>query len=96
MFKLLRYAKKYILPTIISPIFMVGEVILELMRKGYKMHRDGLHVTLGLGRYALSLLWYSYLSGKSIDDVTIADFDEPISDEEIADAKATVNKVLGR
>ena len=31
MFKLLRYAKKYILPTIISPIFMVGEVILELM-----------------------------------------------------------------
>ncbi len=73
-----------------------GEVILELMRKGYKMHRDGLHVTLGLGRYALSLLWYSYLSGKSIDDVSISDFDEPISDEEIADAKATVNKVLGR
>ncbi len=31
MFKLLRYAKKYILPAIISPIFMVGEVILELM-----------------------------------------------------------------
>ncbi|MBR5190881.1 MAG: ABC transporter ATP-binding protein [Clostridia bacterium] len=31
MFKLLRYAKKYILPAIISPIFMVGEVVLELM-----------------------------------------------------------------
>lgn len=31
MFKLLRYAKKYIIPAIISPIFMVGEVILELM-----------------------------------------------------------------
>ena len=31
MFKLLKYAKKYILPAIISPIFMVGEVILELM-----------------------------------------------------------------
>ncbi len=31
MFKLLRYAKKYIVPAIISPIFMVGEVVLELM-----------------------------------------------------------------
>lgn len=31
MFKLLRYAKKYIVPAIISPVFMVGEVILELM-----------------------------------------------------------------
>lgn len=31
MFKLLRYAKKYIFPAIISPIFMVGEVMLELM-----------------------------------------------------------------
>ncbi|MBR5321840.1 MAG: ABC transporter ATP-binding protein [Clostridia bacterium] len=31
MFKLLKYAKKYILPAIISPIFMVGEVVLELM-----------------------------------------------------------------
>ncbi len=31
MFKLLKYAKKYILPAILSPILMVGEVVLELM-----------------------------------------------------------------
>ena len=31
MFKLLRYAKKYILPAIMSPILMIGEVVLELM-----------------------------------------------------------------
>lgn len=31
MFKLLRYAKKYIVPAILSPIFMIGEVVLELM-----------------------------------------------------------------
>ncbi len=31
MFKLLKYAKKYMLPAILSPILMVGEVILELM-----------------------------------------------------------------
>ncbi len=31
MFKLLKYAKKYILPAILSPVLMVGEVVLELM-----------------------------------------------------------------
>ncbi len=31
MFKLLKYAKKYIVPTLLSPILMVGEVVLELM-----------------------------------------------------------------
>lgn len=30
MFKLLKYAKKYILPALLSPILMVGEVMLEL------------------------------------------------------------------
>lgn len=31
MLKLLKYAKKYIIPTLLSPLLMVGEVILELM-----------------------------------------------------------------
>ncbi len=31
MFKLLKYAKRYIIPALLSPILMVGEVILELM-----------------------------------------------------------------
>ncbi len=31
MFKLLKYAKGYILPAILSPVLMVGEVVLELM-----------------------------------------------------------------
>ncbi len=31
MFKLLRCAKKYIVPTILSPILMIGEVVLELL-----------------------------------------------------------------
>ena len=73
-----------------------GEVMLELMRKGFKVHRDGFHATLGLGRYALGLLWFSYLTGKSIDDVSITSFDEPISYEEVKAAKAAVKKVLGR
>ncbi len=31
MFKLLRHAKKYIIPSILSPILMIGEVVLELL-----------------------------------------------------------------
>ena len=31
MFKLLKYARKYIVPTILSPVLMVGEVVLELL-----------------------------------------------------------------
>ena len=31
MFKLLKYAKKYIVSTILSPVLMVGEVVLELL-----------------------------------------------------------------
>lgn len=73
-----------------------GEVMLELMRKGFKVHRDGFHATLGLGRYALSLLWFSFLTGKGIDEVNISEFDEPVSDEQIAAAKAAVKAVLGK
>ncbi len=31
MFKLLRHAKKYIVPSILSPVLMIGEVVLELL-----------------------------------------------------------------
>ncbi len=31
MFKLLKYAKKYIIPAILSPLLMIGEVVLELI-----------------------------------------------------------------
>ncbi len=31
MFKLLRHAKKYIIPSILSPVLMIGEVVLELL-----------------------------------------------------------------
>lgn len=31
MFKLLKYAKKYIVPALLSPILMVGEVVMEVM-----------------------------------------------------------------
>ena len=73
-----------------------GEVMLELMHGGFKVHRDGFHASLGLGRYAIALTWFSRLTGRSVDDVTFNEFDEPVSEEEIAAAKQAVKTVMER
>ena len=73
-----------------------GEVMLELMHGGFKVHRDGFHASLGLGRYAIALTWFSRLTGRSVDDVTFCEFDEPVSEEQIAAAKQAVKTVMAR
>lgn len=59
-----------------------------------KIHRDTFHASLGLGRYALALLWFRYLTGMSVAENSFSDFDEPISDGEIAIAKACVEELV--
>ena len=68
MFKLLKYAKKYILPAIMSPILMIGEVVLELLiplvmadivnivQQGAEMTEDSMTEILSLG---LKMLLYA-------------------------------------
>lgn len=69
-----------------------GKLMQELLHKGVPcIHRDNLHVTKGLGRYALALLWFRMLTGKSVADNSFCDFDEPVTDGEIALAKACVD-----
>ena len=69
-----------------------GEMFAELLKRGIpKVHRDTFHATLGLGRYALGLLWYRMLTGRSVENNSFCDFDEPISAEEIAIAKRCVD-----
>lgn len=71
-----------------------GKVLMTLLDKGVEtVHRDGLHTTKGLGRYALGLMWFKKLTGKSIADIPFADFDEPVSPEEVALAKACVEEL---
>lgn len=72
-----------------------GRLLAELLRQGVPtVHRDGLHVTRGLGRYALGLLWYRFLTGNSVADNSFADFDEPIGEAEICLAKNLVEKLV--
>ena len=69
-----------------------GEMFGELLRRGIpKVHRDTFHASLGLGRYALGLLWYHSLTGRDVTNNSFSDFDTPISDEEKAIVKECVN-----
>ncbi len=71
-----------------------GELMHALLENGVpKVHRDGYHLSLGLGRYATGLLWLRMLTGKTVSENTFNDFDEPISAEEIALAKRLVDAV---
>lgn len=71
-----------------------GALFGALTEAGIKrVHRDTFHASLGLGRYALGLLWYRVLTGKSVEQNSFRDFDEPVSEGEIAIAKTCVERV---
>ena len=68
-----------------------GTLFINMLHSGIeKIHRDTFHATLGLGRYALSLLWLHILTGADITENTFNDFDEPIIEEEMLIAKKCV------
>ena len=80
MLKLLRYAKKYIFPAIMSPVLMIGEVVLELLiplvmadivnivQQGSTMTDDSMTEILQLGfkmlLYALGSLFCGAMSAR--------------------------------
>ena len=70
-----------------------GTLFEKLAKLGFNVHRDTAHASLGVGRYALSLLWYSCLTGKTVSDNTFADFDEEITAEDAATVRKCVDEV---
>ena len=74
-----------------------GEVLQALLANGIeKVHRDCHHASFGLGRYALGLVWYAFLTGHDVLNNTFADFDETISPEEIAIAQKCAMEVAAQ
>jgi len=72
-----------------------GEILQKLIKTGVpKVHRDSFHASFGLGRYSMGLLWYSILSGNDVANNTFCDFDEPVSEEEIATVKKCVTETV--
>ena len=74
-----------------------GKLLGELLENGIeKVHRDTYHASRGIGRYAIALLWYSVLTGNVVAENTFSDFDEEVSEGEIATAKKCVDELVGR
>jgi hypothetical protein len=74
-----------------------GEVFSAMLENGIeKVHRDTSHASLGAGRYALGLIWYKMLTGNDITENTFSDFDEEISEEEIAIVKKCVTELAAK
>ncbi len=70
-----------------------GEVLQKLILNGVKkIYRDGYHLSYGIGRYAVGLLWYAFLTGNDIKSNMFCEFDEKISEEEIEIAKRCVSE----
>ncbi len=69
-----------------------GEMFDLLLKHGIEsVHRDTFHASLGLGRYALALLWLRMLTGKEVTGNTFSEFDKPVSDEEKEIAQSIVD-----
>ena len=69
-----------------------GKLMLMLQAKGIrKVYRDSFHASLGIGRYALALLWFRMLTGQSVADIAYSDFDEDVFREEIRIVKEIVS-----
>ena len=69
-----------------------GELLGSLLLHGIpKVHRDTFHAGLGLGRAALGMLWYRMLTGNSVNRNSFHDFDEPVSDAELAIVRQCVD-----
>ncbi len=75
-------------------IIQSGEVLQRLIAFGVeKVHRDTCHLSYGIGRYAVGLLWYSLLTENDVINNTFCDFDEEISEEDVGIIKACVSGI---
>ena len=95
MFKDIKSSYEKAAEAIKADIFIPsGELFYMLVEAGMKkVHRDTFHASLGLGRYALGLLWYQCLTNNKISDNSFNDFDEDILIEELEFVKSCVEKL---
>ena len=72
-----------------------GQLMERMLASGIeKVHRDTYHASLGVGRYALALLWFGVLFGKDVSADAFDAFDEPVEEQERRIAIECVCKLL--
>ena len=71
-----------------------GEMFALMKKRGIKkIHRDTFHASLGLSRYALGLLWYATLTGRSVINNTFSELDEAVSEDELKIARECAEEI---
>ena len=71
-----------------------GEMLALMKSRGLtRLHRDTFHASLGLSRYALGLLWYATLTGRSVIGNTFSELDEAVSDGELKTARECAEEI---
>lgn len=72
-----------------------GQTVQNLVENGVKnVFRDHLHVSLGVGRYALGLAWYEYITESNPVNNNFCDFDEEVTEEEAYLAKKSAHNAV--
>lgn len=72
-----------------------GELFGLLLDSGIeKLHRDTFHASLGVGRYALGLLWYAVLTGNDISNDDFDDLSDYMSEEDRATVIDCIQELL--
>ena len=59
-----------------------GETLERLQNRGFDIHRDGFHASLGLGRFAIALTWLGAICGFDVTKVSYNNFDRFVSKDE--------------
>lgn len=72
-----------------------GSVMQTAIKLGLEhSHNDGLHASLGAGRYMLGLTWFKVLTGIDITNDKFNNFDEPVTKQERKIIIKAVNKIV--
>ena len=72
-----------------------GSVMQTAIKLGLEhSHNDGLHASLGAGRYLLGLTWFKVLTGIDITKDKFNNFDEPVTKQERKIIIKAVNKIV--
>ena len=75
-------------------ILRSGEAVGIALKNGLQSaHRDTFHLSLGVGRFIASLVWYKYMTGKDISSVSFNSFDSPVTPAESKIAIDSVNEM---
>ncbi len=81
----------------VDGIIPAGQCMQNLLANGIKkVHRDTFHLDFGVGRYAIALTWYGYLTSNNIEGNSLSDFDQPISEVEIMIAQKSAMEALAK